>query len=115
VVRLRRRAAALAAAAAICACAAARRVEVRAAREGVVFRYRGEADAVVLRGSMTGWAPVALVRDGGAFALWLPLAPGRYEYRLDVRRGDAATAVLPDGAERVDDGFGGENGVVRVP
>jgi hypothetical protein len=115
VVTLRRRAAALAAAAAICACAAATRAEVRAAREGVVLRYRGDADAVALRGSMTGWAPVALVRDDGGFALWLPLAAGRYEYRLEVRRGDAVTAVLPEGVERVDDGFGGENGVVRVP
>lgn len=111
----RRRALALATAMATLGACVAARVEVRAAREGVVFRYRGEAEAVLLRGSMTGWAPVALVRDGDGFALWVPLPRGRYEYRLEVRRGDTTTVLVPDGAERADDGFGGENGVVRVP
>lgn len=100
--------------AALHACAGAR-VEVRAVPEGVLFRYRGPADAVTVAGTMSAWAPMALSRDEGGFAARLPLAPGRYEYRLEVTRGEVVTIELPERAERADDGFGGENAVVRVP
>lgn len=109
-----RRLAALALGVALAACASGR-VDVRPVREGVVFRYRGSADAVTMSGSMTRWSPVPLVRDGNGFALWLPLSPGRYEYRLEIRNGSAITTLVPEGVEHVDDGFGGENAVVRVP
>ncbi|MGC4000642.1 MAG: glycogen-binding domain-containing protein [Anaeromyxobacter sp.] len=78
------------------------------------FRYEGAAETVTLRGTMTGWRPVSLDRNGSGFTLALPLAPGRYEYRLEVRRGTAVEVWFPDQAERVEDGFGGENAVLRV-
>jgi hypothetical protein len=80
-----------------------------------VFEWRGPADAVLLRGSMTGWQPVPVPRSGKVFRLVLPLSPGRYEYRLEVRHGETERIALPEGAERVSDGFGGENAVLRVP
>lgn len=78
------------------------------------LRYDGAAEAVALTGDMTGWSPVALAPDGAGFALDLVLPPGRYEYRLEVRRAGRVEPVLPAGAERTGDGFGGENAVLRV-
>jgi hypothetical protein len=78
------------------------------------FRYQGSADEVWLVGSMTGWQPVPLSRDGGRWVLRLPLAPGRHEYRLEVREKGVTRVEWPPGAERVDDGFGGENAILRV-
>lgn len=110
---------ALAAVAAACAPRATVRPPVRASTQGdpapTVFTYRGPADAVALRGTMTGWDAVPLERDGDRFELAVSLASGRYEYRLEVRRGADLRIVLPEDAERVDDGFGGENAVLRVP
>lgn len=100
---------------ALCACATPRVTVRPAGPERVVFRVAGPADAVELRGTMTGWSAVPLERRGRDFLLALPLAAGRYEYRLEVRRGAVVEHVLADGAERADDGFGGENGVIRVP
>ncbi len=78
------------------------------------FRYQGPADEVWLVGSMTGWRPVPLARDGGQWALSLPLPPGRYEYRLEARHKGVTRVEWLPGAERTDDGFGGENGILRV-
>jgi len=78
------------------------------------FRYQGPADEVLLAGSMTAWRPVPLARDGRRWELALPLPPGRYEYRLEVRQGAATRVELPPGAERAADDFGGENAVLRV-
>ncbi len=89
---------------------------VSADARGAVLRYDGAAaDAVYLRGSMTDWEPVSLARDTQGFGLTLPLPAGRYEYRLEVHRGGAVQDVVPEGAERTDDGFGGENAILRVP
>lgn len=82
---------------------------------GAVLRYDGAADAVYLRGSMTGWEPVPFERDASGFALALPLPTGRYEYHLEIHRAGAVQIVVPQGAERADDGFGGENAILRVP
>ncbi len=78
------------------------------------FRVRAEATSVVLSGTMTGWRPLPLERRGGRFELEMDLAPGRYEYRLEVADPGGIHVVFPDGAERASDGFGGENAVVRV-
>ena len=82
---------------------------------GAVLRYDGAAEAVYLRGSMTGWEPVPFERDASGFALTLPLTAGRYEYHLELHRAGAVQIVVPQGAERADDGFGGENAILRVP
>lgn len=78
------------------------------------FRVHGPADEVWLVGSMTGWRPVPLARDGDQWVLRLPLEPGRYEYRLEVREHGVTRVEWLPGAERADDGFGGENGILRV-
>jgi hypothetical protein len=105
----------LAGALALAACAPGATAIVRAAPEGTTsFEWTGPADAVFLQGTMTGWARVPLRRQGGRFAIALAVPPGRHEYRLEVQVGAALTAVFPPRAERVDDGFGGENAVLRV-
>jgi outer membrane biogenesis lipoprotein LolB len=111
--RVRCVAAALAAALAACA----PRASVQpAAQEGMVaFFYDGAADGVVLRATFTGWQPVPLARVGGRFQITVAVPLGRHEYRLEVRRGEAVVVVLPEDAERVADGFGGENAIIRVP
>jgi hypothetical protein len=82
---------------------------------GAVLRYDGPAEAVYLRGSMTGWEPVPFAPDASGFALTLRLPAGRYEYHLELHRAGAIQIVVPRGAERADDGFGGENAILRVP
>jgi hypothetical protein len=79
-----------------------------------VFRVRAKVSGVVLSGTMTGWRPLPLERADGAFELRLELAPGRYEYRLEALDSHGIHAVFSEGAERTDDGFGGENAVLRI-
>jgi len=100
---------------ALAACTPRAAAIVRPAAEGTIsFEWTGPADAVFLSGTMTGWAPVALRREGGRFSVALAVPPGRHEYRLEVVVGNERTVVLPKAAERADDGFGGENAVLRV-
>lgn len=95
--------------------ACAPRAVVRPADGGrVSFAWTGAADAVWLSGTMTGWERVPLARRGGRFAVALDVPPGRHEYRLEVESAGALRIVLPEGAERVDDGYGGENAVLRA-
>jgi hypothetical protein len=106
----------LALAASLLACAP--RTGIRSgAAEATVFRFGGRAQAVALRGSMTGWRAIPLERRGRSFQVALRLEPGRYEYRLEVQHGGAVEVEvwLPEGAEHVPDGFGGENAVLRIP
>ncbi len=105
---------ALALAAALAACAPAATVRPTVSDGEAAFGWTGDADAVFLVGSLTGWRRVPLARDGRRFTLRLPIAPGRWEYRLEVEAGGDVRTVLPDGVERVDDGFGGENAILRV-
>jgi hypothetical protein len=100
---------------ALASCAPRAAAIVRPAREGaVVFEWTGPADAVFVAGTMTGWQRVPLARKGGRFSSALAVPAGRHEYRLEVRVGGALTVILPEGAERVEDGYGGENAVLRV-
>ncbi len=103
-----------AAVAALVACAPAATVRPTVSDGEATFAWTGAADAVFLVGTLTGWQRVAFARDGDRFTLRLPVAPGRYEYRLEVLAAGAVRTVLPDGAERTEDGFGGENAVLRV-
>ncbi len=107
-------AAALALTAAACAGPAA---GVRPAAGGaVVLRVPADgATLVTLAGTMNGWQPEPLFRVGGAFEIALRLPPGRYEYRLEAQGNpDGPRTVFPEGCERVPDGFGGENAVLRI-
>lgn len=99
----------------LAACAPRMAVRTTPSRGEVVFEYRGEARQVVLAGTMTGWRPVPLRRAGDRFELALTLHPGRYEYRLEVLDAAGRHTSVPDDAERADDGFGGENAVLRIP
>ncbi len=99
---------------ALAACAPSATVRATAANGEASFVWSGDADAVWLVGTPTAWRRVPLVRDGRRFTLRLPLEPGRYEWRLEVVVAGTVRTVLPDGAERGDDGFGGENAVLRV-
>jgi 1,4-alpha-glucan branching enzyme len=81
---------------------------------GTVFRYRGEAEEVWVSGDFSGWEKVPLRRHGEEWTAEQPLAPGRYEYRMEVRDGTGVHVVFAEGVERADDGFGGENAVLRV-
>jgi hypothetical protein len=107
----RRSAAALAAA--VLACAP--RVSVRPEHDGVVLAYDGPAEAAWVTGAMTEWRPVPMVRKGRTWEAKLAVEPGRWEYRLEVLRGGNLRIVLPDRSEHVEDGFGGENAVLRIP
>jgi len=95
-------------------CAAGAAVRPGGGGAASTFRYCGPADEVWLSGTMSDWRPLALERGGQGWELALPLPPGRYEYRLEVRRGEVTRVELPPGGERADDGFGGENAVLRV-
>ncbi len=97
------------------ACAPAVAVRPGSGGAPTVFRVEADAREVILSGSMTGWRGVPLERRDGAFELSLDLGPGRYEYRLEVHDGKGTRLVHPGSAERVDDGFGGENLVLRIP
>jgi hypothetical protein len=102
--------------AALLACAAPAPVRPAQGLDGAtVIRHPGPADAVFLVGTMTGWAPIPLVRDADGFGVVLHLPPGRYEYHLAIHRDGVVRIDLPPGTERADDGFGGENAILRVP
>jgi hypothetical protein len=105
----------LLAALALASCAPRATAVVRPARDGTVsFEWNGPADEVFLTGTMTGWRRVPLARRGGRFSTTLAVPPGRHEYRLEVHVGGTLTVVLPRGAERAEDGYGGENAVLRA-
>ncbi len=97
------------------ACAPAVTVRPGNGRLATVLRVRADAPEVVLLGTMTEWRPRPFERQCGAFELRVDLPPGRYEYRLEVRDKTGVHQVFPEDAERADDGFGGENAVLRVP
>lgn len=103
------------AAAIFLACAPVVAIRPGGAAAPTLWRIRAKASqGVLLVGSMTQWRPRALERRGETFELNLDLPPGRYEYRLEVRDDTGARQVFPEGAERADDGFGGENLVLRI-
>lgn len=96
------------------ACAPAITVRPGTASSPTAFRVRSSARAVTLAGSMTGWRLLPLQRSDGSFALDVALAPGRYEYRLEALDDTGSHEIVPEGAERAQDGFGSENTVLRI-
>jgi hypothetical protein len=108
---------ALSLATAVAGCAARAPLErlEPAGPRAVTLEWSGEADAVWVVGSMTGWQRVPLAREGrGRFVTSLLVSEGRHEYHLEVEAAGVLRVVLPAGAERVDDGYGGENALLRV-
>ncbi len=103
-------------AAAVLALGCATPVTVRTGGAGgrTVFRVHAEARAVLLSGTMTGWRPRPLEQRGKDFELTVDVPPGRHEYRLEVLDDTGDHVVFSRDAERTDDGFGGENAVLRV-
>lgn len=72
------------------------------------------AQSVAVTGDFTAWDPAGRPLKRGPDGVWqatLLLAPGRYEYRYLV---DGQWADDPACAERVPNGFGSENCVLRV-
>lgn len=85
---------------------------------GVVFRYYDpKATRVNLVGDFNGWSPRAdaMVDENGdgEWTLFYDLAPGVYQYKFVI---DGTRWLAdPRNPEKVPDGFGGQNSVVRVP
>jgi 1,4-alpha-glucan branching enzyme len=93
------------------------RVGAEIVEGGVIFRYYDtNASHVFLVGDFNGWAPradsLADENGDGEWTLFINLAPGVYQYRLVV---DDNWIADPRNPEKVSDGFGGENSIVRVP
>jgi len=89
---------------------------VRQTSHGVLFVHPGAPGMHVgVAGSFNNWspssAPMRYNADLGAFELILPLAPGRYEYRLVV---DGRWQVDPYNSRRTVNQFGGENNYFEV-
>ncbi len=104
----------LAVVAALAGCAPAATVRPTVSDGEATFAWTGAADAVFLVGTPTAWRRAPLARNGRRFTIRIPVAPGRHEYRLEVEAGGAVRTVLPEGVERVEDGFGAENAILRV-
>lgn len=90
-------------------------ISLSAVDEGLwELRLRGDgAQRIELQGDPTGWAPVAMTRDGtGWFRVVLALDPGVHE--VVVRR-DGGPWVVPTGLTSRRDEFGQETGLLVVP
>jgi hypothetical protein len=70
-------------------------------------------DALWVAGDFNGWTPAPMSLAGGRWSYEHPVTPGVYRYAF--RRSDGSWFVPADGHRRVDDGMGGESGVVVVP
>lgn len=85
--------------------------------DGVIFRYFDQdAKKVYIVGDFNNWSPTAdpMVDENGdgQWTLYYNLPPGVYEYKFVVN-GTEWTSD-PSNPETVEDGFSGENSVVRV-
>jgi hypothetical protein len=82
---------------------------------GVVFRVPVSAvdAAPAVAGDFNQWSPVLMRKVGDDWIAILPLEPGIHHFAF---RGADGRWFLPDSVpHRVDDGFGGTNGVIVVP
>lgn len=87
--------------------------------DGLHLRLRYEGPGrLYLVGDFNEWADPGLPlwsEAGDLHSATLRLEPGRYEYRIRVVEGDSVRWLdLPEGTLTVDDGFGGENGLLVV-
>lgn len=65
-----------------------------------------------LAGDFNSWTPVQMTRVGEFWTITLPMGPGVYRYSF--KDGDGNWFLPPTVTSRVDDGFGGENGILVV-
>jgi hypothetical protein len=88
-------------------------VQKPAADNRVVFRIRApRAKEVLVSGSFNGWSTAALTPAGdGWWEARLVIEPGTYEYIYVV---DGVGTPPPEAKLTVDDGFGGQNGILDV-
>lgn len=96
------------------ACAPAITIRPGTGTKPTFWSIRSDAEQVVLMGSMTRWRSHPFEYHDKVFELSLDLPPGRYEYRLEARDSTGNYLIFPEGVERTDDGFDGENLVLRV-
>ncbi len=85
-------------------------------REGSVFDVRvraPKAQEVLVNGDVTGWRPIALVRERDGW--WRGRLVVESRAAELVVRVDGGAWVVPPGAEEVVDEFGGRTGRVVVP
>ncbi|HRP09365.1 MAG TPA: hypothetical protein PLL69_12850, partial [Gemmatimonadales bacterium] len=77
----------------------------------VVFSLPGGARARVM-GEMTGWRAVELEPVGrGRFSGWFLIGSGTYRINISL---DEGPWIAPPGMPRVEDGFGGLVGLLRL-
>ena len=65
-----------------------------------------------LAGDFNSWTPVQMTREGESWTITLPIAPGVYRYSF--KDSDGNWFLPPTITSRVDDGFGGEDGILVV-
>jgi 1,4-alpha-glucan branching enzyme len=85
----------------------------KAAKEVGFKAYSPASGSVAIAGDFSGWKPVALKKDkNGSWSGKIKLATGVYQYKLvfDGQYWETDNA----NPERISDGHGGENSIVRV-
>ena len=71
------------------------------------------ATQVEVTGDFSNWEPVALSRTGsGEWSAVLPLSRGTYRFNVRI---DGGAWIVPAGVSRLNDEFGGDVGLLRVP
>jgi len=71
-----------------------------------------DSSYVEVAGTFSGWEPVQLTRTSEGWEAEIPLPPGRHRVAVRV---DGGPWRAPRGMARVEDGFGGEAGLIVVP
>jgi hypothetical protein len=71
------------------------------------------ASPPAIAGDFNSWKPLPMVRDGEYWSASISVQPGIY--RFSFRSDDGTWFLPPVIANRVEDGFGGEDGVLVVP
>jgi len=80
---------------------------------GTLRFHLPDAETVAIVGDWTGWQPTPLQRaPGGSWTLDVDLGSGVYRFNLVV---DGERWIVPDGVPAVDNGYGGQSGLLIVP
>jgi hypothetical protein len=90
-------------------------VELRSCRcDGMAFVVRAPgATRVEVTGDFSNWEPVALSRaETGEWSAVLQLTRGTYRFNVRI---DDGPWIVPAGVSRLEDEFGGDVGLLRVP